>query len=631
MGTRYDVSEVPLQGGYVAKWCPVKAQNDTLQPCEPLLPSPSLERRFEKGRDFEDSILEQVKVLHPGLVVIDPELRGEAAEEATLAAMQDGSTLIFGGRLPSDLIGRRVGKPDLLVRADGSGYRAVDVKHHLTLKGFEKEPALCASLADPRWEAATEEPSFSARKRREDLLQLAHYQRMLEAAGLAADDRRGAIIGVEGRATWFDLDAPLWKTPSSSGKQKPRTTMEVYDFEFDFRLDIIAVAQQHLLDPSVEPLLVPVKIGACEECPWWGHCKPQLEAGSGDVSLLPNLGWKPWSIHRAHGTKDRATLARLDHRTAALVASGIDVRALMDQAQISPAPTPVAEIIGGRRPAQVARLEAARVITAADVMDLCEETASYSGSGLTSLAAQIDLARASLGPHPAYRRRGVERIEVPRADVELDIDLEKVEEGVYLWGCLVTDRAGVGVETGYRAFAAWEPMTQEAEVAIFERLWEWLTSLRAEARSAGKSFRAYCYNEGVESGHLRRLAAFADRSTEVEELVGSEDWVDLLRVFDKQLITGGSSGLKTTAPMAGYEWPVEEPGGAESMLLYERAVGDADPGVREQAQTWLLDYNRGDVEATLTLRDWMDREGENIPGIETVETSDLLPIPSEGT
>jgi predicted RecB family nuclease len=495
----------------------------------------------------------------------------------------------------------------------------VDVKHHLALQAFASKAALCSDLTGPSLEAALEDSTMSARKHRGDLLQLAHYQRMLEAADMSGDSRWGGIIGVEGRVVWYDLEAPIWRTPSASGKQKQRSTMEIYDFEFDFRLDIIAVSQQHLDDPLTELLLVPVRIGECPACPWWGHCGPQLQAGAGDVSLIPKVTWKHWTVHRDRGVHDRAQLARLDPRTATLVASGLDVASLLEAARASDPSTPVAELIGGRRPAQLRKLEDAGIHTAADATTLCVTTASYSGSGLTALARQIDLARAVLGPNDAYLRRGVSPLQVPRADVEIDIDLESIEDGVYLWGVLVTDRADIGVETGYRAFVSWAPMQPRVEVEIFEHLWEWLQALQDKVHSAGRTLCAYCYSESAEAGHLRRLAALVGRTDEVDRFLKSEEWVDLLRVFDSQLITGRGVGLKATAPLAGFRWPVDDPGGGESMIRYDVAVAAEDEAERESGREWLLDYNRGDVEATFVLREWMDREASSIPSIESVD------------
>jgi predicted RecB family nuclease len=225
------------------------------------------------------------------------------------------------------------------------------------------------------------------------------------------------------------------------------------------------------------------------------------------------------------------------------------------------------------------------------------------------LQRAVDQARAYLGPEPAYLRRDVRRLEVPRADVEVDVDMENVLNGAYLWGVWVNDRTGLGIaDDGYRAFVDWNPDPAQAGGAAFAAFWTWLQQLRDECRRAGASVAAYCWSASAENTWLRAGGRHLDVTDEVETFIASPEWIDLLAVFRDQLITGHGNGLKIVATRLGFNWQDHDPGGAQSMQWWQDAVDPTLPATdRDRQRQRLLQYNRDDVAATAHIRNWLDK------------------------
>ncbi|MGH3824132.1 MAG: TM0106 family RecB-like putative nuclease [Pseudonocardiaceae bacterium] len=301
------------------------------------------------------------------------------------------------------------------------------------------------------------------------------------------------------------------------------------------------------------PLAQPSRVTECRSCPWWPTCGPALRA-SRDVSMV--LRGEDAAALRAAGVCTVDALAALD--------------------PAGEAPVPMAG---------------------------------------TSMRDAVLLARAWQRDLTLVRRH--RQIVVPRADVELDVDMESFDEaGAYLWGCLLSG-AEIGLPRGYQAFATWEPVPTPDEARSFAEFWGWLTEVRRRATQRGLSFAAYCYNEQAENRWMLSSAGrFAGApgvpsASEVQQFITSDQWVDLYGLVGTQFLCAHGKGLKTIAPIAGFSWHDPEASGENSMRWYSDAVGmnGGEPDLAQRAR--LLTYNADDVRATHALRRWMSSERVN--------------------
>jgi hypothetical protein len=79
-----------------------------------------------------------------------------------------------------------------------------------------------------------------------------------------------------------------------------------------------------------------------------------------------------------------------------LVADGVDLGPLLAAVGHEPDATPVQDIIGARKTAQLAHLRQAGVATLGDARALCPKMASYCDEHLAGLADQVDAPEMQL-------------------------------------------------------------------------------------------------------------------------------------------------------------------------------------------------------------------------------------------
>ena len=242
---------------------------------------------------------------------------------------------------------------------------------------------------------------------------------------------------------------------------------------------------------------------------------------------------------------------------------------------------------------------------------------SYRDNGIHTVQGLIDadlgeasqLARAWREGIPVLQRAGARPEGIPRAEVEIDIDMEAyLDHGAYLWGAWYADK--------YHSFATWSQLGGSAEAANFAEFWNWLMAIRDQAAAEGRSFRAYCYSAHGENHWMRMSARRFGTPTpeEVEEFIASEHWIDVFAYVKKSLVGPSGIGLKVIAPEAGFSWRQEDIDGEESVNARRRAVGSGPEAL--SARESLLMYNADDVQATRVVREWLSAGAPGIPSLE---------------
>lgn len=637
-------------GGYDAKSCPEKIRKEhdpSYAGIEQDPPTPGDARRMEAGNIREQQVIAQwMAALLEEEVFLIPACDRSAESRLRRGKMtydlmlNPGSVkVIINARLPQLWDTHRTGEPDALVRGDlkPNGrwvWIPVDMKDHKSLEGTRKGLTWkVSSFAKPYENEAQEKELYPGIPQKVDALQLAHYHRMLESLGFENDAPVGAIIGRESELVWHDLSQALYNSISGSGRQLV-SAIDYYDKAFAERLEIAKAAKKGVA------LCGPEWKQECTGCPFRTACHDELKIDLDHITLLPGVTPGRAKVHYSAGVETVAELSRLHHPTALLVDAGVDVSALIVAASREDAASEVKDFFTDAKPEHLQACADVGIVVAGDVKQIDPRTARYSGKKPWRLADTIDQARvAKIGK--VHRPRGVPFLDVPRARIEQDIDIEDAPApdgsgnlvymiGVRDAGYSERDGENVRTRTEYHCFADYTG-TEAGEARVFSEFWDHITTMRALARGRRYGYRAYHYTQHEDAAFRMLAEKHAGKPgipalEEVNEFLESKFWVDLYPVVSTQLIWPTESlTLKDVAKWVRFSWRDSDPGGGNSITWYEDAVSNPDPAVRLENQRRLEEYNADDCHAQLEIRDWISRFGETrqpgkrLPSVEVLD------------
>lgn len=542
-----------LLTGYAAKRCARRIHNEWDPSIEQVAweVPPELQMRFDAGNRFEEAVFIALKTALPAESWTDlSEVRGRTtAIEATEAAMNSQTAVILGGWLPDDVAGGRTGRPDLLLHVGDGAYVPGDVKAHKMTAVRSRGTLNYSTPGAPAKILSVTGYAVEKTTRLDDYLQLAHYWRMLEAANRTpVGQARGFIIGTDiltdltptGQVlAWVDLDAENFETYSRSRGRTKRSALERYDHELGFRLQVAANAAE-----GRPALVLPIFTDECDSCAWYDYCLSVADPDDPSAAITSGrLSVREWRALASAGVPTIQALAELDPQDPAFLATY--------KPEVSHVRDPIGRLSVAVRRARMLR------------------------DGVT-------IERDTTGS-----------IDLPRADVEIDFDIEwDTDDQVYLWGALVTRDGG---EPAYHPFVCWTAMTDSEAAGLAGQFARWLRAEIEAANAAKKTLLVYHYSS-PEPNYLVKVLG----EENVSDLL--ERFVDLLPVIRANFFGLDGLGIKKVAPAFGFRWRDEDPGGLQSQLWLLDARAAEDPATRQAGQQRILNYNEDDVRATAMVR-----------------------------